>query len=259
MSTDELSHGASAPRRRRLLVPTFAGRWAAELLRHVVFTDQNNTEAKTLQADMLEQMGYQAENATWRNFFLMGAQELRNGVLPSSPDTGNSPTMIAAMTLDMIFDALGARLMGPRADGIRIVMNWIFPDPDPKVASSYVIRIENGALSYVSGKQDDQADVTLTLSRDTLNKLMAKQISLKDVIEQKLVNVTGEPTALLRFFCLLDDNDPSFPIVTPRTDARAAWSGHDKLVALTASAKELMNHDKVAKARLFFGELPRGC
>lgn len=236
-------------------------RWAAELLRHVVFADQNNTEAKNLQAEILEQMGYQAENATWRNNFLMGAQELRNGIRPPPPDKSPSPTMIAAMTLDMIFDALGTRLMGPRADGKLIVMNWIFTGPDSSPDSIYVVRVENGALSYVPGKhdkQDKQADVTLTLTRDTLNQLMAGQISTKQVIEDKLASIAGDVSALLEFFRLLDDNDPSFPIVTPRSDARVAWLG-DKLSATAISAEQSMNHDKVAKARQFFGELPRGC
>jgi alkyl sulfatase BDS1-like metallo-beta-lactamase superfamily hydrolase len=56
--------------------------------------------ARALCADALEQMGYQAESATWRNAFLYGAQELRHGVfkVPArgllSADTvaGSAPT-----------------------------------------------------------------------------------------------------------------------------------------------------------------------
>ena len=54
-------------------------RWAATLLDHAIFTDENHAAAKTLYADTLEQMAYGAENATWRNFFLSGATELRDG------------------------------------------------------------------------------------------------------------------------------------------------------------------------------------
>jgi linear primary-alkylsulfatase len=54
-------------------------RWAATLLDHAVFADSEHDGARTLLADTLEQLAYGAENATWRNFFLSGATELRDG------------------------------------------------------------------------------------------------------------------------------------------------------------------------------------
>jgi alkyl sulfatase BDS1-like metallo-beta-lactamase superfamily hydrolase len=85
-------------------------RWVAEVVNHVVFADPDNQAAKDLQADTLEQLGYQSEAGPWRNFYLTGAQELRRGVqkLPT-PDTA-SPDMVRAQTLDMFFDYLGVRL-----------------------------------------------------------------------------------------------------------------------------------------------------
>lgn len=56
-------------------------RWTAEVLKHVVFADPQNTKARNLAADALEQLGYQAESGPWRNEFLVGAYELRNGLL----------------------------------------------------------------------------------------------------------------------------------------------------------------------------------
>ncbi len=230
-------------------------RWAAELIRHVVFADQANQEARDLQADMLEQMGYQAENATWRNFFLMGAQELRDGVAPPA-DKKSSPTMIAAMTTDMIFDALATKIIGPRVGDTDIVMNWNFVDP----ADPYLVWVQDGVLNYQAGKQEPDADLTITLSRETLDSLMAGELSLKAVIQENLITLAGDRTALLRFFCLLDDNDKSFPIVTPRSDAKTAWQGAGKFENLTGAAFEtLLDHPAVAQAREFLGELPRGC
>lgn len=46
-----------------------------------MFADPNNQNARNLEADALEQLGYQAESGPWRNFYLTGAQELRNGVV----------------------------------------------------------------------------------------------------------------------------------------------------------------------------------
>lgn len=53
----------------------------------VVFADPNNQQARNLEADALEQLGYQAESGPWRNFYLTGAQELRNGVVKARPRT----------------------------------------------------------------------------------------------------------------------------------------------------------------------------
>ncbi len=73
-------------------------RWVAEVVGHLVFTDPANTDARELQADAFEQIGYQSESATFRNAFLSGAQELRNG----SPN--QNPAMrrgyLEAMTID---------------------------------------------------------------------------------------------------------------------------------------------------------------
>jgi alkyl sulfatase BDS1-like metallo-beta-lactamase superfamily hydrolase len=55
-------------------------RWVAQVTSKIVFADPGNLEARNLEADALEQLGYQAESGPWRNFYLTGAQELRNGV-----------------------------------------------------------------------------------------------------------------------------------------------------------------------------------
>src|SRR5262249_6373677 len=72
-------------------------RWVAEALKHVVFADPSNRDAKELLADTYEQMGYQAESGPWRAEYLMGAYELRNGI-PNLPVANTaSPDTIKAM------------------------------------------------------------------------------------------------------------------------------------------------------------------
>src|SRR5215475_13515520 len=60
-------------------------RWVASVMNQVIFADPANKQARELGADALEQLGYQAEAATWRNAYLMGAMELRNGVTRLPP------------------------------------------------------------------------------------------------------------------------------------------------------------------------------
>ena len=67
--------------------------------RHLVFADPTHTEARELQAAALEQLGYGAENGTWRNFYLTGALELRGGTV-GHPDRHGVPDMLAALSSD---------------------------------------------------------------------------------------------------------------------------------------------------------------
>ena len=53
--------------------------WAAELLNKVVFADPANADAKALLARAYDQLGYQSEDSLWRNIYLTGAEELRDG------------------------------------------------------------------------------------------------------------------------------------------------------------------------------------
>ena len=125
-------------------------RWVAQVVNHVVFADPDNAAARDLQAAALEQLGYGAENATWRNFFLNGATELREGNL-GTPTSTASADMIANLTLEQIFDSLAIRVDGPRAAGEQIVLNWTVD------GQRYVTTLVNGVLTYLADKHDDDA------------------------------------------------------------------------------------------------------
>ncbi|WP_233331063.1 alkyl/aryl-sulfatase [Pseudomonas nitroreducens] len=186
-------------------------RWVAEVVNHVVFADPNNQAAKNLQADALEQLGYQAESGPWRNFYLTGAQELRNGVqkLPT-PDTA-SPDTVKAMDLDLFFDYLAMRLKGPEVADKHITLNFDFTDLKQK----YTLEMVNGVLNHTEGAQAKDADATITLTRDTLNKLMLKQTTLKDAEGSGELKVQGDQGKLDELMSYMDNFDFWFNIVTP--------------------------------------------
>jgi alkyl sulfatase BDS1-like metallo-beta-lactamase superfamily hydrolase len=187
-------------------------RWVAEVVNKVVFAEPENAEARALNADAFEQLGYLAEAATWRNSYLFAAQELRNGVAATGATASVSPDTLAALTIDMLFDFIGVRLNGPKAEGKRVVINWIFEDTGER----YVLNLENCALTYVAGKNRADADASLTLSRTTLNAVFARQTTFMQEIQAGKVKIAGNPMKLMEVFGLLDTFQPTFEIVEPK-------------------------------------------
>lgn len=186
-------------------------RWVAEVMNHVVFAEPHNRAAKNLEADALEQMGYQAESGPWRNFYLSGAKELRSGVkeLPTT-DTASSDT-IRAMDTSLFFDYLGVKLNGEKAAGKTLTMNFVFPDINEK----FVVELNNGALHHIKGYQADDADTTITLDRATLNNIILKKTLLSDALKDKKITIDGNQDGLNQLLGLVDSFKLWFNIVTP--------------------------------------------
>ena len=186
-------------------------RWVAEVVNHVVFADPNNKAAKELQARALEQLGYQAESGPWRNFYLTGAQELRHGMVKMS-GTSASPDTIRAMPMGLIFDYLGVRLNGPKAEGKTITINWNFTD----TKEQYVLALENGALNHTADKQAKEADATLTLTRAALDEaIRGGKPKLEAEIASGDIKLEGNKEKVGELLSLMDKFDPMFNIVTP--------------------------------------------
>jgi alkyl sulfatase BDS1-like metallo-beta-lactamase superfamily hydrolase len=186
-------------------------RWVAQVTNHAVFADPNNQAAKNLQADALEQLGYQAESGPWRNFYLTGAKELRDGVqkLPT-PDTA-SPDTVRAMSLDLFFDYLAMRLNSEKTEGKRINLNLNFTDLKKK----YALEMVHGVLNHTEGRTLQNADASLTLTRDTLNKIMLKETTLKDALASGAMKIQGNEGKLDELMSYMDSFDFWFNIVTP--------------------------------------------
>ena len=162
-------------------------------------------------ADALEQMGYQAESGPWRNFYLSGAQELRNGVAKLPTPNTASPDTIRAMSLGLFFDYLGMKLNGPKADGKHIVLNFDFTDTKEK----YAIEMVHGVLNHTPDHQAEGADATITLTRETLNQIVLQQTTLQKAIGSKAVVIAGDEKKLTEMLSYLDSFEFWFNIVTP--------------------------------------------
>jgi len=185
-------------------------RWVAEVVNHLVFAEPENREARGLQADTLEQLGYGAENATWRNFFLMGAKELREGV-SGTPTATAPPDVLARLTVSQLLDAMAIRLNGPRAWGVDLRIDWTITDPDEQ----HRITVRNGVLRHKPGSHDPSADAALVVEREALNRLLLKVADIGELAESGRLRVEGDGAKLGELLGLLDEPDPGFAIVTP--------------------------------------------
>lgn len=181
-------------------------RWAATLLDHVIFTDENHDGARRLYADTLDQLAYGAECATWRNFFLAGATELRVGNF-GTPGETSSPTLLAQLSPEQIFDALAISVNGPRAWELELAVDISFTD----LGSNYRLTLRNGVLVYRKTAADPAtAGATLTLAA----KVRILALAAGDFTSPGL-DVGGDPAVLQQLVSVLDKPDPSFNIVTP--------------------------------------------
>jgi alkyl sulfatase BDS1-like metallo-beta-lactamase superfamily hydrolase len=181
-------------------------------MKHVVFADPDNKDARNLEADALEQLGYQTENPTWRNEFLMGAYELRNGVPKKIGASMVSLDTISAMTPEMVLDFMGLRLNGPKANGKTIAINWIIPE----MGANYHIKLENSVLIYSEEKISlPKAELTLTLPKLAFLGILAGRTSLDKEQQVGHAKVEGNAQALNDLLGLLDSFEPMFNIVTP--------------------------------------------
>ena len=181
-------------------------RWAATLLDHAIFTDENHTGARELYADTLEQLGYGAECATWRNFFLSGATELRTGNF-GTPVSTTAPTVLRQLTPEQMFDILAISVNGPRAWDLDLAFDVTFTE----LAANYRVTLGNGVLVYRK-RLADPATATATVTLATKMRLMAAAVG--DLSSPGL-DISGDAEALQTLMGVLDQPDPNFNIVTP--------------------------------------------
>lgn len=192
-------------------------RWVAQATNHLVFAEPDNQPARELNADALEQLGYQAESAVERNSYLAAAMELRSGgkKIPSPLNTASADT-IRALSIENIFDLLGVRLDATKAEGQHLVLNWNFSDSGKR----YILNLENSALTYSPERNAKNADATLTLERSTLDAILAQQLAPKKAVETGLIKIEGNPAALGSLLALIDNNLPSFELIAPNPPAK---------------------------------------
>jgi alkyl sulfatase BDS1-like metallo-beta-lactamase superfamily hydrolase len=187
-------------------------RFVAQALSHLVFAEPDNAAVRAMLADTFEQLGYAAEGSTWRNAYLFGAQELRQGMPKTPPRSPMPRETLAALRTGQLWDVLGIRLNGPKAEGTHIVLNWSFTD----TGETFALNLENSALTYTEDMQAPNADASFNLARGTLDEVIAKVMSFSEAIAAGRIKASGNTERLAELMSLMDEFPRMFEIVEPK-------------------------------------------
>jgi alkyl sulfatase BDS1-like metallo-beta-lactamase superfamily hydrolase len=183
-------------------------RWAAELLGRLVMTEPS-VEARTALASSLEQLGYRAESAPWRNIYLSGAQDLRG--LPHMKEAERGTSELGrAMPLSSLLDVLAVRLDPVKANGAELAVAFA----DPSSGERRVVRVARSVLTHE--RSDGPAVATLTGSVPTILALLTRAKAPLELIGSGALKIEGDPATLQRFAALFEAPPTNFPLVLPR-------------------------------------------
>lgn len=189
-------------------------RWVAEVLNHAVFANPQNRAARELAADAMEQLGYQAESATWRNSYLLAARELRSSQAPKGPgNVSISPDVIANLPFENFLEYLAVRLNGPKAQHIKARFDWRIDDH--RKPDTHRLSLSNGALNHLRGAHGSVADAVVSTTREQLVSLSQGRSAMIKALDASEILVTGNVALFRQFVECLDEFDPMFNVIEP--------------------------------------------
>jgi alkyl sulfatase BDS1-like metallo-beta-lactamase superfamily hydrolase len=185
-------------------------RWAVEVLNHVLFADEHHEVARALQADAFEQIAFGAENGTWRNVFLVGAKELRDGE-PATAANRGAPDLLGALSVEQILSSVAIRIDGPKAWDIHLVLSFVITDLD----ECYVFELRNGVANHRRTSTPAPDSTTLSLGRRTLIGLFTGRVDFVAALGDGTIVLDGDPATLGTLVSVIGTVERNFPIVTP--------------------------------------------
>ena len=189
-------------------------RWAVEVLDHVLFADEHHEEARALQADAFERIAFGAENGTWRNVFLVGAKELRDGEVATAAGRG-APDLLGALSVEQILSSVAIRIDGPKAWDLHLVLSFVITDRADSDDETYVFELRNGVANHRRTAAPAAGSTTLTLARRSLIELFTGRLDFFAALDDGTIVLDGDPAALGTLVSVIGKTERNFPIVTP--------------------------------------------
>ena len=164
-------------------------RRAAKAASYAVFAEPSNQRARLLNADALEQLAYQSESGIWRNAYLNGAFELRNGTSKTVRrlEQDGKNDLIQNMTPRMVLDYLGIVTDGEKlADAdfrfrLQLVTNaagepavWQAGEAF-QVQAEFAVHVYHGTILYYEGHTEESLPL-IRIAADAFPAITAKNL-----------------------------------------------------------------------------------
>ncbi|MFN3619084.1 MAG: alkyl/aryl-sulfatase [Sphingorhabdus sp.] len=183
-------------------------RWSSDLLNQLVFADPKHAEGRALLADSYEQQGYQAESAIWRNMFLSGARDLREGL--KAGVNAQSIDMISAIPTGLLLDSVSTRLDPMIIGDTALALNFVISDRKETAK----ITVGNSVMFSEMGKAHAAPAVTVTGPRQLFLGLLFLKMPAAQ-LQMAGLKIEGDRAAIEKLQAALDPIPGAFNIVEP--------------------------------------------
>ena len=183
-------------------------RWVVHIVNQVLWAEPDNAAARELAAKAHTQLGYAAENATWRNAYLSAAQELRHGVPDGAKNHRVLRDVLKGMEPVLLLNSVSIRLNGPDAAGRAFTINWSMSDTGSRCHSE----LSNAVLLHREDHCEDAA-LHVVIVRSDFSSFALGEISAAE-LRERATACEGDSALLDELDQLLDDFPAWFPIAT---------------------------------------------
>jgi len=186
-------------------------RWSATVLNHLVFAEPDNAPARDWLAASYEQLGFQAESAIWRNYYLVAARELRHGLPGAGAVQLGNPEFLRAVPTAMLFDSLSVRFNPGKAGDAAYALNFEFPERNERIC----VLVGNGVAVPRMGCRVEDAAATVTMNRITLDEVLLGQATFAERVTDGSIRISGARASVESHIAALDQFPYWFNVVTP--------------------------------------------
>jgi alkyl sulfatase BDS1-like metallo-beta-lactamase superfamily hydrolase len=184
-------------------------RWSADLAQNGVFADPADAPARKWLADSYEQLGYQAESAIWRNIYLTGAREVRQGHADTVPENGPN-YLLAATPLGDFLSLLETTLVPEKAGTTALAFNLV----DTASGNRFAVSLANAVLVSEAGETAPGAP-TLSAPKPVLLGILFGKVPLAAMVAAKQAKLEGDAAPINQLVGMLEQPKLDFAIVEP--------------------------------------------
>ncbi|MFM0372531.1 alkyl sulfatase dimerization domain-containing protein [Paraburkholderia aspalathi] len=191
-------------------------RWAAELATLLVRLDTSDTDARSIKASALRELGYRTVNTNWRNWYLSAARELEHAYdeLPFAGSSSLASTdVLRAQPLRNVFQHFSVNVDPERCADVQMTLAFRVTDRN----ETHALELRRGVLQ-IHERTPSAIDVQLALETSTLYGILRDMASqLPKCIENGTVVLErGTAELLRRFFDCFDRPAQRMPALTTR-------------------------------------------